>query len=101
MRNVYRRKRDALIRTIRAALPAGAAEISEEEAGLHFLLRVSGTNTDGELVRSAERRSLRVACLSAYYANFPGDTLVLNYSNIPEERLAPAAEKLAETLLNP
>ena len=103
MRNLYRRKRDALIRTIRAALPAGAAEISEEEAGLHFLLRVSGTNTDGELVRSAERRSLRVACLSAYYANFPGDThtLVLNYSNIPEERLAPAAEKLAETLLNP
>lgn len=103
MRNLYRRKRDVLIRTIRAALPAGAAEISEEEAGLHFLLHVSGADNDSELVRSAERRSLRVACLSAYYADFPGDThtLVLNYSNIPEERLAPAAEKLAETLLHP
>lgn len=100
MRNLYRRKRDILIRTIRAALPPGAAEISEEEAGLHFLLRVAGPRTDAELVRCAERSGLRVACLSAYYAKSPGDTrtLVLNYSNIPQDRLALAADKLAGIL---
>lgn len=100
MRNLYRRKRDILIRTIRKTLPPGTAEISEEEAGLHFLLRMSTGGTDADLVRRAERENLRVACLSAYYAEFPGDThtLVLNYSNIPEERLPAAAEKLAEIL---
>ncbi len=100
MRNLYRRKRDALIRGIEDALPAGAAEISEQEAGLHFLLRVHTALPDDALLRNAERNGLRVSCLSGYYDNFPGDlhTLVLNYSSIPENRLPEAAARLAQAL---
>lgn len=96
----YRRKRDTLIQAIVNNLPADAAAISEEEAGLHFLLQICTDCTDRELVRKAERCGLRVSCLSDYYECFPGDlhTLVLNYSNVAEERLQEAALRLQAML---
>ena len=101
MRNRYRQKRDKLITSLRAVMSEEIAEIAEEEAGLHFLLRVKTCVSDAELVQRAERQGLRVACLSSYYAQkerADAHTLVLNYSSVPEGVMEEAAERLRQVI---
>lgn len=103
MRNRYRQKRDKLITSLRAVMSEEIAEIAEEEAGLHFLLRVKTCVSDAELVQRAERQGLRVACLSSYYAQkerADAHTLVLNYSSVPEGVMEEAAERLRQVIDN-
>lgn len=101
MRNRYRQKRDKLITSLRTVMPEEMAEIAEEEAGLHFLLRGKTGVGDAELVQRAERLGLHIACLSSYYVrkeHADGHTLVLNYSSVPEERMPEAAERLRQVM---
>ena len=103
MRNRYRQKRDTLISCLRAAMPPEMTEILEEEAGLHFLLRIQTQADDAELVQRVERQGLHVACLSSYYAQqeqAEAHTLVLNYSNVPEEKMQEAAERLQRAIFS-
>lgn len=103
MRNRYRQKRDTLISCLRAAMPPEMTEILEEEAGLHFLLRIQTQADDVELVQRVERQGLHVACLSSYYAQqeqAEAHTLVLNYSNVPEEKMQEAAERLQRAIFS-
>ena len=83
MRNRYRQKRDTLISCLRAAMPPEMTEILEEEAGLHFLLRIQTQ--------------------ASYYAQqeqAEAHTLVLNYSNVPEEKMQEAAERLQRAIFS-
>ena len=58
---------------------------------------------DAELVQRVERQGLHVACLSSYYAQqeqAEAHTLVLNYSNVPEEKMQEAAERLQRAIFS-
>jgi GntR family transcriptional regulator/MocR family aminotransferase len=101
MRNLYRQKRDAVIRMIRTGPLARRAEIMEQDAGLHFLMALRTHLTDAELRRRAEARGLRLAMLSDYYADprqSRPHTLVMNYSGVALEGLARGLDILAELL---
>ena len=99
MRKHYRQKRDAVIAAVRQSPLAPHATITEEDAGLHFLLRLDGAPPDEVLRREAEARGIRLAMLSDYYQqpeDSPQHVLVVNYTGIDLERLPAALERLAE-----
>ena len=99
MRKRYHQKRDAVIACIRGGPLAERARITEEDAGLHFLMTLDTTLPDGVLRRRAAQRGVRLAMLSEYY-NDPDDApphvLVVNYSGIDIEKLPRALARLAE-----
>lgn len=66
MKNRYRQRRDAVIRLIGESRLGERARIMEQDAGLHFLLRLETALPDGELQRRAAARGLRLAMLSDY-----------------------------------
>ena len=99
MRKHYRQKRDAVIGAVRQSPLADRATITEEDAGLHFLLRLDGAPPDDVLRREAEARGVRLAMLSDYYQqpeDAPQHVLVVNYTGIDIEKLPAALERLAE-----
>ena len=99
MRKHYRQKRDAVIGAVRQSPLADRATITEEDAGLHFLLRLDGAPPDDVLRRGAETRGVRLAMLSDYYQqpeDAPQHVLVVNYTGIDIEKLPAALERLAE-----
>jgi GntR family transcriptional regulator/MocR family aminotransferase len=98
MRNRYHQKRDALIEGIRASAFSRRAEILEQDAGLHFLMRLDTTLPDGKLRRRAAERGIRLAFLSDYYGESetaPQHVVVVNYSGIDLERLPEALRRLS------
>ena len=99
MRNRYRQKRDAVIDVIRTGALAGRVEIMEQDAGLHFLMRLDTGLSDEELRLAAARRGVRLALLSDYYADpaaAPQHVVVVNYSGIEPEELCRGLARLAE-----
>ena len=99
MRKHYRQKRDAVIGAVRQSPLADRATITEEDAGLHFLLRLDGAPPDDVLRREAEAQGVRLAMLSDYYQrpeDAPQHVLVVNYTGIDIEKLPAALERLAE-----
>ena len=74
--------------------------ILEENAGLHFLVRVNSPMTDAELETACRRMGIRVRCLSSYYADvvpaWAERCLVVNYSGLSDEALERLEEKLGK-----
>ena len=98
MRKEYRSRRTCVLAGFRASPFADRISISEQGAGLHFLLRLSTARSDGELRRRGEALGVRLGFLSECAA-LPrpeyDHTLVVNYAGLEEERLPRAMELLA------
>ncbi len=101
MRNRYRQKRDAVIDAIRTGPLAGRAEIMEQDAGLHFLMKLNTALPDQDLRRRAAENGVRLALLSDYYStpeNAPQHVVVVNYSGIELQDLHRGLKRLAVLL---
>ena len=96
MRKFYRSRRNGLIRRIQASPLAHRLTILEQDAGLHFLLKVHSSLTDRQLAQALAGAGVRVKALSEYYHDGAPDTgcLVVNYSGLPEDRMETALEAL-------
>ena len=81
---------------------ASRIKISEEDAGLHFLMYVDTVLTDEALLEKAGKQGLHLACLSQYYASgssqIPAHTLVLNYSALTQDSVSQAIKLLSRIL---
>ena len=101
MKTRYRAKRDALIKALKESSFSSEIEISEEDAGLHFLMKIKTDMCDDEFCQRAYQKGIRVAFLSEYMQGFGEDeqhTLVINYSGLEEENLQKAIKTLARVL---
>ena len=99
MRKEYRARRDRVLEAFRTSPFAGRIAISEQGAGLHFLLRLDTARSDGELRRRGEEMGVRLDFLSEYAALPRPEyehTLVVNYAGLKADRLPQAVELLAE-----
>lgn len=98
MRKEYRARHDAVLAAFRASPFAQRIRITEQGAGLHFLLRLDTDRSDGELKRRAEELGVRLSLLSEYAAAapVPQHTLVVNYAGLEPDRLPQAMDLLAE-----
>ena len=98
MRKTYRARRNRIIHVLRQCSFAKDLTILEQDAGLHFLLKVNTQLTDRELVDRCAMAGLRVQSLRAFYHSETQQEdlhcLVINYSGLQESQLDILAEKL-------
>lgn len=102
MRTYYRGVRDALLDTIRQSPLGKYCTISEEDAGLHFLLQVQTPLSDEKLTQKAHQAGIRISCLSQYYydtkESVPEHVLVFNYSGVTRDSIPKAIHLLADCI---
>lgn len=99
MRNYYRNIRDSILTNIVKREDNEKVQIMEEDAGLHFLLKVDTKLIDEELINHATEKGIHVSCLSQYYydqTNAIKNTLIINYSGINAENIEEGVERLFE-----
>ncbi len=99
MRNRYRGIRDQLLAEIDRSDLRGRVQISGQDSGLHFLLKLDTPLSDRALLEKAEQARLRLSCLSQYDLAGeeppPQHTLIINYSGLAPEKI-PLAVRLLE-----
>ena len=100
MRKAYRNRRNALTQLLGSCTMSDRLTILEQDAGLHFLLKVDTRYTDRELKQQLDRAGIRVKALSDYYHDSRVDTrcLVINYSDVRPEQVEQALDKLADVM---
>lgn len=97
MRNYYRTLRDTILSCIKNQPGFSKTTILEEDAGLHFLLKVNTNITDQELITRAGKQGIHISCLSQYYSGpiyQDSHTIVINYSGIDSKNTNEAIERL-------
>ena len=89
-----------MVSLLRGSEASHLLTILEQDAGLHFLLKVDTRYTDRELTERLEHLGVRVRALSDYYHDTPPRTgyLVINYSGVKEEHMRQALEKIYEIM---
>ena len=101
MRNIYRNQRNIILETIKNSCIASKVFVSEENAGLHFLLKLKTTLADEKIIAYARRKGVKIVTLSAYFENAKESeehVIVLSYSGIAFEKTKEATEILCKTL---
>ena len=90
MRKFYRSRRNAVVTLLENCAFSHILTIQEQDAGLHFLLKVDTKLSDRELTARLETAGIRIRALSDYFHDSTEDKhcLVVNYSGIKEEALA-------------
>ncbi|NCC15445.1 MAG: PLP-dependent aminotransferase family protein [Clostridia bacterium] len=99
MRNYYKKHRDAIIQAIKDSPFGEKVTIHEENAGLHFLLKVKTQMADSELKQKAFEKDIKLSFLSEYYLNENNNTnhiLVLNYSGVDSNKIVESVKRLSE-----
>lgn len=102
MRNYYREKRDRLLKQIKDSKIAGCCSILEEDAGLHFLLKIDTSLSDEEICGSLEKEGVRISGVAQYYAEGGAGeehVFVMNYSSLQEENMGKVMERMERALV--
>ena len=97
MRNYYRSQRDLILSCIKKQPNYNNVQIKEDNAGLHFLMKINTTKSDKQIIQDAKKVGLNILCLSQYYYNQNSakkHTLVINYSGLPQDIIPTAVDKL-------
>ena len=90
MRNYYRTQRDTLLSCIKKQSAYNKVKISEEHAGLHFLMEIETKLTDEVLKERAAKAGVNIAFLSEYFydkSKAKSHTVVINYSGLNKESI--------------
>ena len=98
MRKFYRARRNQVISLLEGSTLADRIAILEQDAGLHFLLRVDTPLSDRAMAEKLAGLGIRVRTLSSYYHGDAADSscLVVNYSGLKEQQLEEALKRLTE-----
>ena len=90
MRKFYKTRRNRVVSLLENCRFSDKLTILEQDAGLHFLLKVETNLTDRELTDRLLSAGIRIKSLSHYYhqtLNPSTHTLVVNYADLNEEAL--------------
>jgi GntR family transcriptional regulator/MocR family aminotransferase len=97
MRKAYRTTRNRVVEVLGNCPFAKNITILEQNAGLHFILKVDSSLPDNEMVKKCARAGIRIRALSDYFHGTEAlDThcLVVNYAGLKNEDI----DKLADIL---
>ena len=98
MRKAYKYRRNAVAEALMESPYADRMTLLEQDAGLHFLLRVTNQDTEDALVARCVNAGIRVRTLSSYYhGKIPAEDrncLVINYSGLHPEQIELLRKKL-------
>ncbi|TGY91134.1 PLP-dependent aminotransferase family protein [Petralouisia muris] len=99
MRNFYHSQRDLLLDCLKNSPLSSRITITEEDAGLHFLMHVDASVPDDLILQKARAKGLRIASLSQYYSKEPAygqHTFIMNYSAIHPDHMEEAIARLCQ-----
>ena len=96
MRKFYKQRRNTVVSLLQNCAFSEFLTILEQDAGLHFLVRVKTRLTDRQLTEGLAKAGIQIRALSDYYHDAREDMhcLVVNYSGIKEEDLVKALKAL-------
>ena len=97
MRKFYRARRNRVIGMLQSCAFAHRLTILEQDAGLHFLLKVDTALSDSALTEKLLEAGIKIHSLSHYYHGDNRNThiLVVNYAQLDEDALEQALAALA------
>ena len=99
MRKFYRSRRNRVLSVLNTCPFSDRLTVLEENAGLHFLVRVDTALTDEALTDYCKGLGILVRSLGSYYhGNVPDSAtrcLVVNYSGLSDEQLSQLEEKIS------
>lgn len=104
MRNFYHHKRDVLLTTMKKSPLWNYITISEEDAGLHFLMKADTPLSDEEFCLRASEQGIHITSLSQYYQTPPVNSqgvFLINYSSVPEDRMKEAVDRIYKGCIAP
>ena len=100
MRKAYKARRNRLIEILHRCPMASRLQVLEQDAGLHFLVRVQTELTDEELTARLLEKGIRIRSLANYYRTPVPEAdkkcLLVNYSGLTDEDLTRLECLLAE-----
>ena len=100
MRKYYKTRRNRLMAAISRSPMAERIAVLEENAGLHFLLKVDTGLSDDRLEQRCRDAGVRVRTLGSYYdgpvPQWAERCLVVNYSGLTDETMDRLEENLAK-----
>lgn len=104
MKTNYKQKRDMLISLIANSDLVNKVQITGEESGLHFLVRIKTELSEDYLVEMAKKEGVRVYGLSEYSIryceNMASKTIVFGYSNLSEKEMTSGVKALEKAWKN-
>ena len=100
MRKVYKARRNRIVEILQGCPRSDRMVIEEQDAGLHFLLKVDTTLSDDALVQRCHDAGIRIQSLSSFYHGpIPVEfahCLVVNYSGLKDVDLDRLADILSQ-----
>lgn len=102
MRNYYHAKRDLLLSCIKESPLSSYVTISEEDAGLHFLMKIKTNLNDEDFCMRAHQNGVKLSSLSQYYINPSPETFhtfIINYSSLDEDVIREAIKRIYEVVV--
>ncbi len=96
MRRAYKLRRDQVAQVIRRCPFADKLTILEQDAGLHFLVRVDTPMTAEEMVTRCQNAGIRIRSLQSYYHRPVAEEkcLLVNYSALTPDKLEELERRL-------
>lgn len=105
MRKAYKARRNRVVAALEGCPCAKKLTILEQDAGLHFLVKVDTALTDEALVARCAQAGIRVRSLGSYYhgpiPEADRHCLVVNYSGLRDDQIAALPTRLALLSQNP
>ena len=100
MRKFYKSQRNRLVELLKNSPISGKITILEQNAGLHFLLRVDTEESDEALTARWAAAGIRVRALSEYYHGAVPETdrhcLVVSYDSLTDDDFAELEQRLKD-----
>ena len=103
MRKFYKNQRNTIISSLQTWKYADQLTIYEQNAGLHFIMKLDTPLSDRQLREGLQRDGVPVRCLTDFYHDRNhGDLhcLVVNYSNFQEDTLEKTLSSMEKILGN-
>ena len=100
MRKFYKNRRNRVVAALENCAFSEKLTILEQNAGLHFLLKVDTDLSDRALTEKLVAAGIRIRTLSSYYHDKAEDLhcLVVNYSGLKEEALEQALSSAVDIM---
>ena len=98
MKNYYREQRHKILAAIHSSPLAAVSQITERNAGTHFVLHINTKLTEAEVRKAALAADMSLSFYSDYSHNTEennGCTLVINYAAIEADKIAAVIERLS------
>lgn len=98
MKNYYREQRHKILAAIQSSPLAAVSQITERNAGTHFVLHINTKLTEAEVRKAALAADMCLSFYSDYSHNTEennGCTLVINYAAIEADKIAAVIERLS------